>query len=187
MNSSDLTDAQWTRLVLHLPTNTGRGQKFREHRQVINGILWRAKNGIPWRVIPTEYGPWKTCYHRFINRTRRRIRLSILQNLQALEDVEQGLLGTAALWTVRTSRLIPVPLEPDVSVLKTIRRTNTSAARDVERPVRSICVSMDEGSHVPSSSRLDSEVMGRSLSPYSTPSESLNPLAGPVSDRRISK
>lgn len=42
-----------------------RGGRWRHHRQVINGILWRTENGAKWHQVPERYGPWKTCYHRF--------------------------------------------------------------------------------------------------------------------------
>jgi len=35
-----------------------------DHRQVINGVLWRTRTGAPWRDLPVEYGNWKTIYHR---------------------------------------------------------------------------------------------------------------------------
>jgi transposase len=36
-----------------------------DHRQVINGILFRVRSGVPWRDVPERYGPWKTLYKRF--------------------------------------------------------------------------------------------------------------------------
>jgi transposase len=36
----------------------------RDHRQVINGILWKLRTGAPWRDLPERYGPWKTCHER---------------------------------------------------------------------------------------------------------------------------
>jgi transposase len=42
-----------------------RGWRWREHRQVINGIVFRVRTGVPWRDVPERYGPWKTLYKRF--------------------------------------------------------------------------------------------------------------------------
>ena len=45
---------------------TGRpGGQWANHRQVINGILWKLATGVPWRDLPERYGPWQTCYERF--------------------------------------------------------------------------------------------------------------------------
>lgn len=65
MHNSDVTPRQWHVLAPMLPPNPRIGRPYRHHRQVINGILWRIKTGAPWHAIPSEYGPWQTCYDRF--------------------------------------------------------------------------------------------------------------------------
>jgi transposase len=62
----ELTDAAWAVLAPLLPANGRRGKQWREHRQVVNGILWRLRTGAPWRDLPERYGPWRTCYDRFV-------------------------------------------------------------------------------------------------------------------------
>jgi len=42
-----------------------RGGRWRDHRQVINGILFRVRTGVPWRDVPERFGPCKTLYRRF--------------------------------------------------------------------------------------------------------------------------
>jgi transposase len=32
---------------------------------MLNGMLWRAKTGTPWRDLPARFGSWKTAYSRF--------------------------------------------------------------------------------------------------------------------------
>ncbi|MFF5051710.1 transposase [Micromonospora sp. NPDC000663] len=34
-----------------------RGGRWRDHRQVINGIVWRTENGANWHQVPDRYGP----------------------------------------------------------------------------------------------------------------------------------
>ena len=64
--AGDLTDLEWERLAVLLPSmDPQRGGRWRHHRQVINGILWRTENGAKWHQVPARYGPWKTVYHRF--------------------------------------------------------------------------------------------------------------------------
>lgn len=41
-----------------------RGRQWRDHRQVVNGILWKIRTGAPWRDLPERYRPWKTCHER---------------------------------------------------------------------------------------------------------------------------
>jgi len=62
----EITDQEWERLRPLLPAMTPtRGGRWRDHRQVLNGILFRTRSGIPWRDLPGRYGPWQTVYKRF--------------------------------------------------------------------------------------------------------------------------
>lgn len=45
-----------------LPQVDGRGRPWRDHRQVVNGVLWRLRTGAPWRDLPERHGPWQTVY-----------------------------------------------------------------------------------------------------------------------------
>ena len=57
-----LTDEAWARIAPLLPEYGRRGGRWRDHREVVNGILWRLRTGAPWRDLPERYGPWQTCY-----------------------------------------------------------------------------------------------------------------------------
>jgi transposase len=57
----ELTDRAWAAIRPLLPKPNTRNGKRRDHRQVINGILWKLRTGAPWRDLPERYGPWKTC------------------------------------------------------------------------------------------------------------------------------
>lgn len=61
-----LTDQQWARLAPLLPSNAGRkGHPFRDNRRVVEGVIYRARTGIPWRDLPRErFGPWQTVWKR---------------------------------------------------------------------------------------------------------------------------
>ena len=62
----ELTDQEWARLAPLLPATTPkRGGRWRDHRQVLNGSLFRTRTGVPWRDLPERYGPWETVYKRF--------------------------------------------------------------------------------------------------------------------------
>ncbi len=60
-----LSDAQFARLKPLLP-NKVRGVPRVDDRRVISGIVHVIRNGLRWRDAPTEYGPHKTLYNRFV-------------------------------------------------------------------------------------------------------------------------
>ncbi|MFJ8886317.1 transposase [Streptomyces sp. NPDC102402] len=53
------------RLWPFLPVVAGRCGGWRDHRQVIDGILHRVRTGIHRRDLPERFGPWKTVYGRY--------------------------------------------------------------------------------------------------------------------------
>jgi putative transposase len=63
---SDLTDAQWEELALLLPPpKPGGHPRTVELREVINGILYVLRGGIPWRMLPHDFPPWGTVWWYF--------------------------------------------------------------------------------------------------------------------------
>ena len=86
MSRTDVSERQWQQLQPHLPSNPHRGHTYVEHRRVLNGIIWRLKTGAPWRDIPERYGPWQTCYDRFVRWSRNGTWQQILSLLQAKAD-----------------------------------------------------------------------------------------------------
>jgi len=83
----ELTDEQFAKLAPLLPPErpaTGRPNK--DHRTVLNAILWRLATGVPWRDLPERYGPWQTVYSRFRRWQRAGIWVRILAALQADAD-----------------------------------------------------------------------------------------------------
>lgn len=59
----ELTDKAWAQIEPLLPVSN-RGGQWRDHRQVIDAILWKLRTGAPWRDLPERYGPWKTAHER---------------------------------------------------------------------------------------------------------------------------
>ena len=62
-----LSNAQWQRIEPLLPTERGRKCRpySQDHRTTIEGILWIARTGSPWRDLPPQFGKWITVYQRF--------------------------------------------------------------------------------------------------------------------------
>ena len=115
----ELTDSQWERIEPLMPSSVGqRGRPFRNHRQVVEGIIYRLRTGIAWRDLPESFGPHQTVskrHRRFsADGTWDRVHAKLVADADAAGDLD---------WTV--------------SVDATINRAHqhaTSMAR-VERPV----------------------------------------------------
>jgi transposase len=86
MGRGDLTDAEWERLRPFLPVSNGRCGRWRDHRQVIDGILHRVRTGVQWRDLPERFGPWKTVYERHRLWSADGTWENLLQQVQAEAD-----------------------------------------------------------------------------------------------------
>ena len=82
----ELADGAWAQIAPLMPENGRRGGRWRNHREVVNGILWKLRTGAPWRDLPERYGPWQTCYDRFSRRRRDGTWDRLLSHAQARSD-----------------------------------------------------------------------------------------------------
>lgn len=62
---TDLTDAQWDFIHPMLPKPFKRGRPPTDPRRIVNAVLYVLKGGIQWRLMPANFPPWQTVYHRF--------------------------------------------------------------------------------------------------------------------------
>ncbi|MFE2022970.1 IS5 family transposase [Streptomyces sp. NPDC059499] len=97
----ELTESAWERIAPLLPRADGRGRPWRDHRQVINGVLWRLRTGTPWRDVPDRYGPWQTVYERFARWETDGTWAKLLEHVQVHQDAA----GTVS-WTISVDSTI---------------------------------------------------------------------------------
>ncbi|MFZ2273557.1 transposase, partial [Corynebacterium variabile] len=62
------------------------GRPFRNSRQILEGVIYRYRTGIPWRDLPEYFGPWQTVWKRHRRYTVDGTWDRILQSLLADAD-----------------------------------------------------------------------------------------------------
>ena len=81
----ELTDYEWTAIKPTLP-NKPRGVPRANDRRVLNGIFWVLRSGVPWRDLPNAFGPYTTCYNRFVRWGRAGVWARIMNALAGAHD-----------------------------------------------------------------------------------------------------
>ena len=63
---TDLTDRQWKRIeaLVPRPKPGGRPAKY-TRREIVNAILYQARNGCVWRALPHDLPPYRIVSHDF--------------------------------------------------------------------------------------------------------------------------
>jgi transposase len=81
-----LSDEQWAVIGPLMPRVLGRSRPWRDHRQVVEGIVYRYRTGVAWRDLPARFGPWQTVWKRHARFSRDRTWDRILTTSQARAD-----------------------------------------------------------------------------------------------------
>ena len=64
--STDLTDAEWTVIEPLLPCANLLGRpRLWSLREIVNGIFFVLRGGVPWRLLPKDLPPKSTVYGYF--------------------------------------------------------------------------------------------------------------------------
>ncbi|WP_456751486.1 MULTISPECIES: IS5 family transposase [unclassified Bradyrhizobium] len=74
--------------------NKPRGVRRVNDRRVLNGIFWVLRSGAPWRDLPTAFGPYTTCYNRFVRWRRSGVWGRIIEALAAAHDAAVQMIDT---------------------------------------------------------------------------------------------
>jgi len=90
----ELTDDEWTAIRPMLP-NKPRGVPRVNDRRVLNGIFWILRSGAPWRDLPDDFGPYTTCYNRFVRRRRAGVWRRIMDALATAHDASVQMIDTS--------------------------------------------------------------------------------------------
>ena len=89
MDRQELSDAVWERISPHLPGKASDpGRTGRDNRLFVEAILWLARSGAHWRVLPKEFSRWHTVYQRFNRWCRSGVWEDLFKELSEDADFE---------------------------------------------------------------------------------------------------
>ncbi len=89
-----LTDREWAFILPTLP-NKPRGVPRVDDRRVLNGIFWVLRSAAPWRDLPDQFGPYTTCYNRFVRWRRAGVWDQIMERLSAAHEALVQMIDTS--------------------------------------------------------------------------------------------
>ena len=59
--NAELTSCQWDKILAFVRSRSDLYVGREDHcRRFVNGVLWIARSGAPWRFLPAEYGNWNS-------------------------------------------------------------------------------------------------------------------------------
>lgn len=87
MQRHALTDTQWARLQLLLPSRPQGRKSTLGDRLFVDAVVFRAKTGIQWRDLPERFGNWKSVYNRFRNWAQKDCWAQIFRELRV--DIDE--------------------------------------------------------------------------------------------------
>jgi putative transposase len=108
---TDLTDAQWAALKPHLPPDKPRGApRTVDLREILNALLYLARTGCQWRLLPHDFPPWQTVYQYFSHwrddgtweRLNRELRIEVRQTVGKEDEPSAAILDSQSVKSTET-------------------------------------------------------------------------------------
>ncbi len=90
------SDSQWQKILPFLKTcpNIYTGQE-NECRQFLEAVLWIARSGVQWWLLPVDYGNWNTIYKRFARWSQQGVFEKLFKFCASDRDLEHLLIDSA--------------------------------------------------------------------------------------------
>jgi transposase len=84
-----ISDEQWALMEPHcLGKKCDPGRSGSDARIFLEGVLWIARTGAPWRDLPAELGKWNSAFKRFRNWVKRDVFHRMFKDLSSDSDFE---------------------------------------------------------------------------------------------------
>ncbi len=93
-----LNDYQWNSIYKYLSEfETIYVRNERTSRRFVEGVLWMARSGAQWRLLPKEYGSWNTVYRRFADWAEKGVWYKMLYYFANDADMEYIMIDSTIL------------------------------------------------------------------------------------------
>ena len=87
-----LTERQWSLIEPHCLGKKGDpGRSGNDNRMFVEGVLWIARTGSPWRDLPPEFGKWNTVFKRYRDWVEADVFQRIFEALSDDPDLEYAM------------------------------------------------------------------------------------------------
>lgn len=95
MTNIRLTDSQWTKVrdFLKQDPNAYLGNEA-DCRRFVEAVMWIARSGAQWRLLPSEYGKWNSVYARFSRWAKRGVWQRMMEALGVDLNMENGMVDS---------------------------------------------------------------------------------------------
>ncbi len=91
--ATDLTDAEWARLepLVPAPKPKGKGRPLTyDRREIVNALLYLARSGCSWRMLPHDLPPYRIVYWYFFHWRNEGLFESINDTLRREVRIQAG-------------------------------------------------------------------------------------------------
>lgn len=89
MAYTGFSDDAWRRVWAGLEEHPGiYAKQEAATRRFVEAVLWMARSGAPWRLLPAELGAWNSVYKRFAGWQEKGVWQMLMDRLAADGDLE---------------------------------------------------------------------------------------------------
>ena len=95
MRTVTLSDNQWQKILPFLRScpSVYVGQEP-DCRRFLEAVLWIARSGAQWRLLPSAYGDWNSVYKRFARWSQNQVFDQLLKHFAGDADLEHLLIDS---------------------------------------------------------------------------------------------
>lgn len=95
MSNRTIPEEQWTKIYQFLQDTPSVYAGDEAHcRRFIEAVLWMARSGAQWRLLPEQYGHWNSVYKRFAQWCARKIWQKMPHHVADDPDLEHWIIDS---------------------------------------------------------------------------------------------